>query len=190
MTETAERTWTHEGRPALNRMGIPPVDGPWMNEPDKIHWIDSATNLDCLMVRNPMGAWCGYVAIDDGHPWFAKGYGECIAECGDGGCYQHSPEGLVSVHGGLTYADFCAESDQGEGYGICHTPLAGRPDRVWWFGFDCVHAGDLSPYDAAKAAHEQYRYPWNNDLGDVYRDVAYVKQEVASLAQQLAEVSA
>lgn len=43
----------------------------------------------------------------------------------------------------------------------------------WWVGFDCAHSGDLTPGVTVFK-------------GDVYRDVAYVKAEVESLADQLA----
>lgn len=184
-----EQRWTQEGRPRLNRRNLPPADGPWMSEPDKAHWIDAKTDMDCLAVRNSFGAWCGYVAVTEGHPYFEVGYGECVEKCDQDWCYEHSPEGRIKVHGGITYADFCAESDKGEEYGICHTPLPGRPHRVWWFGFDTAHAGDLTPYDAAQAAAENYRYPWT--LGDdKYRDLTYVQSECSKLARQLAAVSA
>ena len=61
---------------------------------------------------------------------------------------------------------------------ICHVPEAGRPDHVWWFGFDCAHAGDRCPI------HE--RKGFAADDGEVYRDVPYVEAEVRSLAKQLA----
>lgn len=184
--ETEVREWTHEGRPELNWRGMPAVAGPWMNEPDKRHWVDAATGLDCLMVRNRMGAWCGYVAVTEGHPFFGVGYSECVEGCGnDEWCYEHSPDGRVEVHGGLTYASFCRESSEGEGHGICHVPFEGRPERVWWLGFDCNHAGDLAPYSAALAERGNPR----PIAGDEYRDVAYVEAECASLARQLAAVT-
>lgn len=63
--------------------------------------------------------------------------------------------------------------------GICHLPGAGEPERVWWFGFDCSHAGDVAPgYERSYSDH-----------GDVYRDIEYVKAEVRSLAKQLAALS-
>jgi hypothetical protein len=40
-------------------------------------------------------------------------------------------------------------------------------------GFDCSHAGDLSPGRGPQFSHERYR------------DVAYVRAEVESLAAQL-----
>lgn len=166
--DTYIREWTHDGRPSLNRMGIPPADGPWMSEPDKVHWIDPATDLDCLAVRNHFGAWCGYVGLPPGHPHHGAGY--------------ETPE--VEVHGGLTFADSCRESDEGEGHGICHVPLPGRPHDVWWLGFDCAHAFDLTPYNASDPWYREQS--WHRD--DVYRDLDYVKAECASLAKQLASV--
>jgi hypothetical protein len=65
-------------------------------------------------------------------------------------------ENIVSCHGGLT----C-------GY---------QRDGTTWLGFDCCHAGDLVPE--------------MNFLGIApgqdYRDIAYVKSEVETLAKQLA----
>lgn len=185
-TPTYERTWTHEGRPeiTIERTGQVP-EGPWLSEPDKVHWIDPTTDLDCLAVRNGMGAWCGYVGLPPGHKFHGIGYDECTkpAECTDEWCYEHSPNAVVSVHGGLTFASSCGESPKGEGYGICHVPLPGRPHDVWWLGFDCCHAGDQPPYDAAMRHRS-----WGRD--DVYRDLAYVKAETADLARQLVAVSA
>ena len=116
------------------------------------------------MVRNHSGAWCGYVAVTEGHPYFEADYDFCDVE----------------VHGGLTFASFCRESAEGEGHGICHTPLPGRPARVWWLGFDCAHYMDLIPL--------MLRYGSVFD-GAVYRDVAYVKGQCESLARQLKAVA-
>lgn len=148
--------------------------GPWQDEPDKIHWIDPDTDLDCLMVRNPSGGnWCGYVAVTEGHPFFGRDYDECHA-VGDE---------YLDVHGGLTYSDFCADTDDHSRF-ICHVPEPGRPDRVWWLGFDCAHLFDLSPGYAA-------RYPqWPVGPDEVYRDQPYVEAEVRSLARQIKAATA
>jgi hypothetical protein len=159
--------------------------GPWQDEPDKIHWVDPATDLDCLMVRGPVGAWCGYVAVTEDHPWFNVGYSSCTIDCDDDYCYKHAPEGQIEVHGGLTYSNFCQETND-PAEGICHVPLPGRPDRVWWFGFDCAHAGDLGP-QTEKFFRER---GISGMLGNVYRDRQYVEQEVLNLARQLAAVLA
>lgn len=152
--------------------------GPWHSEPDKRQWADEATGLPCLIVRGPHGALCGYVGVPESHPWFGLSYSHY-----DGGApqqcdaYEGSPENVITVHGGLTFSDFCADGEPE--HGICHRPDEGEPDRVWWFGFDCAHSGDYSPkYDR--------EFGW---AGDVYRDQAYVEAECASLAQQLVTVA-
>lgn len=74
----------------------------------------------------------------------------------------------ADVHGGLTYASKCHGT-------ICHVPAPGESDDVWWLGFDCAHAGDIVP------GSTRWSLPFR---GDVYRDVAYVRGEVARLAAQ------
>jgi len=153
--------WTHVDKTAWG-------DGPWQYEPDKIQWVDSGTDLDCIMVRNEhSGHWCGYVGVPPEHPLHGKDYEE--------------PD--VEVHGGLSFAAACEETAP-EGHGICHIPEPGRPEDVWWFGFDCCHAGDLAPGIEA-------RYKGVMDLSDraaVYRDRVYVTGQCAMLAQQLKEI--
>jgi len=155
-------------------------DGPWKAEPDKVQWINPTTDLDCLIVRGPSGALCGYVGVPPQHPWHGQGYSECrTADCGEVWCSEHSPECRVAVHGGLTYSRGCDEENP---EGICHIPAPGRPADVWWFGFDCSHAWDISP--------ERLQYGFSLHGDETYRDIVYVKGEVASLAEQIAAVSA
>ena len=68
----------------------------------------------------------------------------------------------VEVHGGLTYAGECSGS-------ICHVPKPGEPDNVFWFGFDCAHAYDLSP--ATQAFYRERGISLSRDGDDVYRTV-------------------
>jgi len=151
--------------------------GLWQDEPDKIQWVDEATGLDCLIVRGPSGALCGYVGVPDGHPYFNVDYAGCPNQpsCSESWC-EHRPESVMGVHGGLTFSGFCHEGK--EETGICHKPVAGRPDRVWWLGFDCAHSGDLTPKYARDLHWPRY--------GEVYRCRAYVESEVERLASQLA----
>lgn len=140
-------------------------DGPWQHEPDKKQWIDPATGLDCLIVRNShLGNLCGYVGVPEGHPLFGKAYGEID----------------VDVHGGLTFSEKCQPDPRGEGFGVCHTPELGRGE-VYWLGFDCGHAFDLAP--AAEAFYRKRGLPPFG--GSIYRSVAYVERECARLARQL-----
>lgn len=135
-------------------------DGPWQDEPDKIQWVDPDTLLDCLIVRGPAGALCGYVGVDETHPLFKVGYNKCSMPARGQSRYRrsgrirgkdkmrrrpcdkyncsHRPESLLTVHGGLTYSNMCSGK-------ICHVPEEGRPDKVFWFGFDCAHYMDEAP---------------------------------------------
>lgn len=155
-------------------------EGPWTAEPDRAEWEHAG--FPCLAVRGPdfSGHWCGYVAVPPGHPLHGKRYDDESVN--------------VDVHGGLTYAQACAGD-------ICHVPKPGAPDDVWWFGFDCAHAGDLSPAMRAKYLH--HGYPFNSEpydhvkamaatdwSVDVYRTLDYVQAEANRLADQLAAVTA
>lgn len=96
--------------------------GEWDGEPDRVEWR-SPTGFPCLIVRNNMGALCGYVGLPPGHPQHGADYNNV-----DG----------VDVHGGLTYSDRCSGH-------ICHVAQPGEPDAVWWLGFDCAHLFDVWP---------------------------------------------
>lgn len=169
-----EQRWTYKTR--FEGAGVEIDPGPWDDEPDKVQWVDADTGLDCLAVRNHLGAWCGYVGVPKGHRFH--------------GLDHDKIEGYVSVHGGLTFADACDENAE-EGHGICHIPLPGRPDDVWWLGFDCGHFMDLQPVFAARERKlfgggrpEAYGV-----AAPVYRTLDYVQAECAHLADQLSERS-
>ncbi len=146
--------------------------GPWDGEPDKLNWT-TATGLPGMIVRNGFGALCGYVAVDAAHPCYRVEYNKPVPSTFEGPpeeySYGDTPEGFFDVHGGLTYSNACAGH-------ICHVPEPGKPDDVWWFGFDCNHCFDMAP-----------KYARGPDRDDgTYRDVSYVRAEVEKLAVQLA----
>jgi hypothetical protein len=129
--------------------------GPWLTEPDRIEWR-SEHGFVCLMHRNTMGAWCGYVGVEPGHPWHGQRFDEIAA----------------GVHGGLTYAAGCAGH-------ICHVPEPGEPEHLYWLGFDAGHAFDLTP--GMSVISERFSLFFHDAE---YRDEAYVRAEVEKLAQQ------
>lgn len=63
----------------------------------------------------------------------------------------------ITVHGGLTHA------------GMLH----GTDHTIWWIGFDCAHWQDYCPNAPVSVP------------GTRYRDIEFVKREIASLARQL-----
>lgn len=148
-----------------------PDTKPWEHEPDSMEWVDAATGLECRIVRGPVGALCGYVGVPIDHPAYGLGY--------DPDPDLHWPVyGLgeaihtIQVHGGLTYADkWCPKA---EGKGAVLTDL-------WWFGFDCAHAGDHCPHiDEHPSIVSRFI--------NTYRDIDYVKEQCRLLALQLREI--
>lgn len=157
--------------------------GPWDGEPETDQfWTDPATGYRCAVSRGPSGAWCGYVALPDDHPLHGVSYSSDMPDrlagaaervmegeigkrgpmnvfviAGRGRCYAGD---LLDVHGSVTYS--------GEGRFKDHPGF--------WYGFDCSHAGDLSP------AFEKFLPGLS---GDEYRTLDYTKAECASLARQL-----
>lgn len=151
----------------IDRSGWP--SGEWDGEPDKVQWQDEETGLPCLAVRNRSGAWCGYVGVAEGHPWFKQSYDDVLVEC----------------HGGPTFSDFC-QPHTSEADSICHVPGVGEPDRIWWIGFDCNHGYDWTPRSAMM--ERDRGYPFTRAVCEVYRTLQYVKNECRSIACQAKEV--
>jgi len=152
-------------------------EGPWNDEPDHDVWVDPVTDLDCMINRGPSGSWCGYVGVGPDHPWHGKHYDEVD----------------VGVHGGLTYSAACEEGGE-----ICHVPWPNREHDIWWFGFDCIHWGDIAPKMEADLRELRQRVPQvehaffegeDTFMRRTYKDMAYVIGEVLSLAQQLKAVT-
>jgi hypothetical protein len=150
--------------------------GPWQGEPDKLSWTDPGSGLPCLIVRNRLGALCGYVGVAPEHPWHGIPYNHRLGD--------DEPQEIISVHGGLTFSDGC-DDDGDEATAICHIAEPGQPDHVWWFGFDCSHGFDFVP---GLLAREAAMGMPPDDRG-TYRDVEYVKTQIESLALQLVAVA-
>lgn len=83
-----------------------------------------------------------------------------------GKSYDEQDVEELAVHGGLTFA-----GERG-------------PTTLWWFGFDCAHAGDYNPGLAAMMHKHGESVPSFFDEG-IYRDLTYVTSEVKALAQSL-----
>lgn len=133
------------------------------------------SGLECMVVRTRMGHYCGYVGVPPSHPWFGKGYNEKVKvppsvfsreTCADNVgvinllCASDVSQDAmdivlaVDVHGGLTFS------------------AKDKTREIWWFGFDCAHAGDgRSPSD------------------DGWKDADFVAENCRSLADQLADIA-
>lgn len=154
---------------------FPPRDGwgpgPWDDEPDHLEWRHAG--FPCLIHRGPVGALCGYVGVPEDHPWYYEHYDTV----------QQTITPTLSMHGGLTYSRVC----QG---GICHVPLPGEPEEVYWLGFDCSHSEDVTPgleSNFTPEYREKRRKLYGNSVR--YRDIAYVQAETNRLAEQAKEAA-
>lgn len=162
----------------------------WLNEPATKSFKDEASGYEIQITRGPGGHLCGYVGVPGSHPFFGKNYNDTVAVPSEVAarsidvdkvgainifCAALKADDLakgeidmvlaVDVHGGLTYSGERAPSSEIKG--------------LWWLGFDCAHAGDLSPeYGTRGFARD-----------GVYRNIAYVEAECASLAKQLSDLS-
>lgn len=139
--------------------------------------------------------------------------------CKEHGWCQNRPENILHVHGSITYSDFSAVADRatfdrmvkrlatsraearqfpsGDSARFLKTWEAALSDfdqwqirwretaicsvidddKLYWFGFDCAHYGDMSPGTSGSLARGEYR------------DVAYVAEQCAALAKQLAVIA-
>lgn len=119
----------------LHYLGHPIPDGPWHGEPDRVELRRSG--LTCVLDRDDMGSWAGYVAIPVDHPWVASDLDPTL----ESGSWHDA------AHGGIVY---CSE----------RSPTSGEvDDTIMWIGFDCAHAahGDLVPAYAEVRNHGVYR---------------------------------
>lgn len=163
------------------------MPGPWDLETlDRKFWVDPETNYLCLIYRQSMGHWCGYVAISTEHPYF--GY--------------DTEEMDVQVHGGITYGntnpafilnallqepiaiELMAQKEKGPLMDwLIDQGIPGPALDAFWLGFDCAHAGDLSPaFSGLKS-----RFIMEESF-DIYRDAQYVQEECRNLALQLYQI--
>lgn len=72
-----------------------------------------------------------------------------------------------------------------EATSICHKPDNEESDCVWWFGFDCAHAGDFCPAFDGRLGRLGTPTGWGSTVQ--YRNIEYVAEQCRELARQLVE---
>lgn len=154
-------------------------------------WITPA-GFRAVVIMTDLGHRCGYVGVPAEHPLHGVGYSEaapCIKPLPDdepigkrgiipllcrGADEVLTPDVAFDVHGGLTFAggseDYPAPSD-----------------GLWWFGYDCAHAGDRPSDEYCSEQRKLYPdkpFMWRDRDGE-HRDLDYCVGECDSLAAQL-----
>lgn len=156
----------------------------------------------CVVVFRDSGHRCGYVGIPETHPLYKKSYSSYLnIKKSDiegrevSGIFplflamldedeRVKIDAYFQCHGGITYS----EGGKGHKYPI--------ESDLWWFGFDCSHAGDKKDLQLAyekfpskrerlkKIMEIDSKYPIGDD---VIRTEEYVVGECKRLAEQLKE---
>lgn len=128
--------------------------GPWDDEPNEEMFEHDG--FQCVILRNGMGALCGYVVVPASHP-----------------IYQDTWQNLTSldVHGGITF------SETGK-YFNKHVASFGIENIIvdnnsWVIGFDTCHWNDYIPGIPSSASPKYYK------------TFEYVKNEIINLVKQL-----
>jgi len=155
----------------------------------------------CVVIFQDMGHRCGYVGITKSNILYGKSYcdsfdmfqvnldnmstPEIFRLLGESVRYasENIPmETHFICHGGITYSGGGEDSDY---------PIA---SDLWWFGFDCAHAGDKRDlklaYDRFSNKREILKYQMELEEkypieDDVIRTEEYVADECRKLAEQL-----
>lgn len=173
---------------------------PWESEPDSDSFESSG--LVCLLRRDHVGVWNGYVGVTKTHPLYGKHRNEMIdvpssladrkvdsqritrADLGDALLPSAIKTGstvalstLIDVHGGLWSVGLVGSDYPG----------------LWFFSFMCGHAWDFKPLDPLtqrgyetmdpETAEALYKTPAD------YRTISYARNEATLLANQIAALA-
>lgn len=118
-----------------------------------------------ICVGYDRGHRCGYVGVKPDHPWYGKDYTEVEDEIG--------------IHGGLTFSDRREDKDS-KFYG----------EDLWYFWFDCAHAGDRTDLDLITDPYVKRLY--SNSLAINIDDALWTQEmvmiETTRLYEQLKKV--
>jgi len=147
--------------------------------------------LRCVVMMTDLGHRCGYVGISKENKLYKVGYSDKPkflqkelkklkkSDIGKRGilsvfCWngeEVSPEILFDVHGGITFS--------GGGY---HSKYPVR-SNLWWFGYDCAHAGDGKDLSNVNDAVRKVARMFPNT--DPIRSLEYCIVECESLVKQI-----
>lgn len=117
-----------------------------------------------VLRHNDMGFLCGYVAVRPNQAYH--------------GCHYDSvPARFIEAHGGLTFAGTFTRKRIIERYPDLGTDFNRfiRKDD-WWLGYDCGHAGDLSPLMGLRGL---------SFYDDTYRDMEYCENQCREMIDQI-----
>lgn len=125
-------------------------------------------SLPCFCTINALGIRCGYVGVNESHPWWKLDY-------------EDEGPNEVKCHWGLTFSDYI--DDFGD---------------YWFFGFDAGHATDgidvdaVERYELVTDAKQlemlQMTARLQNKRGTTIKDTNFIEEMCKLIAEQLIRV--
>lgn len=113
----------------------------------------------------------GYIGVPPSHPFYHIDYTDNNWD---------NPVSNLQVHGGVTFTEHSNNLNPTYYAGDSNDHTLNM--NIWWIGFDCGHAGDLSP-GIEKLLPQSLRSP----LHTTYKDRDYVFAEIEKLATQISD---
>ena len=160
-------------------------DGPWNKEPDRVQW--EHVGLPCLLIRNDLGAWCGYVGVYIESLLFGVTDIEIPSAHWDVNSFESSIYNDRLWLESPPPVDAPIDLDNIEEAIENHVRVS---LRVWFFGFDCCHAGDLAPgmYAMYRQIKQMNGHIFAGERNVTYKDYAYVTRTCEQMAAEIREI--
>jgi hypothetical protein len=141
-------------------------DGEWIEEPDYNEF--NHKGIDCKIVRNDVGALCGYILIPSNHSWHSKDYADIHCD----------------VHGGLTFSKLFDDGEFWIGFDCAHStdiaPACEKMTKIWREKmkerFPVLHASE-------------HTFPFGHMFNPSYKNINFVTEECKKLADQAIEAA-
>jgi len=152
----------------------------------------------CSIWLTGMGTLCGYIGVPPSHPWYGVWYNDIQCDVHGGLTYSawetHGLSSKVCIDGEERYptkeeyANSRSPLDEGSIWNRMTFPKIDEPKEepyphdtgmdLYWIGFDCAHAMDIIPGIDGSLSRN----------GSTYKDEEYVRNEIAGMVSQAAEV--
>ncbi len=144
-------------------------EGPWQNESDEYEF--EYRDIKCRVLRNKLGAWCGYIEIVKPDEW--------------GDDYEEFP---IEVHGGLTFYDEKSDTKPDDnkvviGFDCCHYfdqfPITSL--KLMQYLNRITKDANVIEFSNKMLALEEIRPYIKNET---YKDISFVIKECKSMVDQ------
>jgi hypothetical protein len=163
------------------------------------YWVEGDFPF-AIVKHDELGTLCGYMGVPPVHPWYGKHCDDLDVEVHGGLTYGHhqnwghpleiaraEQQIAEALKGKETFPGLWETLARGHSRHLEFEQAHAGEDSeypvktgldIWWFGFDCAHAGDLIPGLSHHSPLLQ--------ASEVYRDEEYVRGQLKYLGAQAA----